>query len=892
MSISTSCRAHAAGLLRSTAVLALLAAPASAFANEAASAADDTAAAAAEETATDNSGTTEIVVSASYAKSLAAAATLKREAAYSLDAVNAEDIGKFPARNAADALQLVTGVTVERQRGSGLYVSVRGLGPQFQNTQLNGRSIAVNDLIENGGARGRQFRFEVLPSDLISQIEVVKTPTADMDDGALGGNINIKTFKPLDLGTKAVVSLRGARNSVAKENDYSASALLSWKNNDGTFGILASAMYDNNHVRTDRLYQVGWNLNKFTSVLGAGLYTPSRTRTTIETEHRKMASGTLALQWKPTNELQTDIDVLVTRLDVAYDEFGLDIYPDDTTFAAPAFVAGTQKIVGDTVQAGTINNVRWMSSRETSLNRHDLTAIGVKQKWTPGNWDFKAEFAWSSARSYHPEGKATTRNRLAFFAPLTYGFTGGIKALPTLTTTVDYTNPANFVGQAFDYTLKDSRDTDVMGRLDGAYNFGGALKKIAFGGQFHNLKRDYRRRDWVLNDILNVPLATLGSSFVEPLPYSDFFSNMSGTLPRSWVNPSDTAFYQKLYTATVAAQPASNADLRNTFVVDQKIYGAYVRADFGFDIGIPVDGNLGLRFAHTKQVASGTLINGSTPQAVSYAKSYNNWLPSLNIRAELTDRVIARFSASRVVNRPNVTDVAPRITVSRDSPTASGGNPDLNAFLANQLDLSLEWYPSATTALTGAVFYKKLDDYITAQNTTIQVPGRGDILLSTQVNGGNASVKGFEIGYNQSLNFLPAPLDGFGVQGSVTVVDSKANYTAGNRVITDALVGLSKTSYNVVGYYEKGGFSARLGYFWRAKYLTSIGSTTTAQAYVAAYGSLDGSISYQILPQVSLGVDVSNLTDQMRFIYGKDTNQPMEIYHWGRTASITLRGKF
>jgi len=833
------------------------------------------------------------IVVTGYAKSLEKAAEIKRKAAYGLDAVNAEDIGKFPTRNAADALQLVTGVTVERQRGAGLYVSVRGLGPQFQNTQLNGRTIAVNDLIENGGARGRQFRFEVLPSDLISQIEVVKTPTADMDDGALGGNINIKTFKPLDLGKKFAFSLKGLRNDVAKKGDYAASALASWKNEDGTLGILVSGMYENSHSRTDRLYQVGWNLNKFTSVLGAGIYTPTRTRTTIETEARKMASGTLAVQWKPTSNLQTDIDLLVTRLDVAYDEFGMDIYPDDTTFRTPSYVAGTQKIVGDSAVSGTINNVRWMSSRETSLNRHDLTAFGITQKWTPGAWDFKADFAYSRARSYHPDGRATTRNRLAFFAPLTYDFGGGYQSLPTLTTTTDYTNPNNFVGQAFDYTKKDSRDTDLNVRMDGARKFDGPLTKIAFGAEYHHLKRDYRRRDWVLNDILNVPFATLGSAYVEPLPFSDFFSNMGGNLPRTWVNPSDTTFYQNLYTATVAAQGPSLADLRNSFVVDQKITGAYVRGDFAADLGVPVTGNIGLRYAHTKQVASGTLTNGTTGTPVDYTKSYGNWLPSLNIRAELAKTLILRLAASRVVNRPNVTDSAPRITVARDTPTASGGNPDLKAFLATQLDASLEWYPSSTAAVTGAVFWKKMDNYITAQNTTIQVPGRGDVLLSTNVNGGTASLKGVEMGFNQSFaGTLPAPFDGLGVQGSLTLVDSKANYTAGNRVITDALTGLSKSSYNLVAYYEKSGVSARAGYFWRGRYLNSIGSTTQAQSYVAPYGSLDASISYALTKEASIGLDVSNLTDSMRYIYGKDTTQAMELYHWGRTFTVTLRGKF
>lgn len=854
-----------------------------------AQAADTTAAAPAAEPA----DAVEAIVITSYGKSLQAAAALKRSADYGLDAVNAEDIGKFPTRNAAEALQLVTGVTIDRQRGAGLYVSVRGLGPQFQYTELNGRSIAVNDLIENGGARGRQFRFEVLPAELISQIEVVKTPTADMDEGALGGNINIKTFKPFDLGKKAAFSVRETYNDVRKKADPSASGLVSWTNEAKTLGLLASGLYDERHVRNDRLYMVGWNLDKFKSVLGSGLYTPTRTRPTIETEHRKLYSGAVSGQWKPNGDFQTDVDVMVTRLDVDYDEFGLDIYPDDTTFAVPTFVAGSQKVVGDTVVGGTINNVRWMASRETSLNRHDLAIFGIKQAWTPGAWTFNAEYGYSRARSYHPDGKATTRDRIAFFAPLTYDFSRGYKAIPQLTTTVDYTNPANYVGQAFDYTWKDSRDTDETFRLDGARVFSGWFTKVAFGVEQHNLNRTYLRRDWVLNDILNVPLTTLGVSFYQTMPYSGFLSDLSGASPRTWVSPTSDAYYKKMFTAAVAAQPWSNADLRNTFIVDQKIHSAYVRGDFKFDLGgVPVSGNAGVRYAETKQLASGTLISGSTPLPVAYLKEYKNWLPSLNIKAELRDDLIARFAASRVVNRPNVTDSAPRITVSRDSPTASGGNPDLDPFLADQYDASLEWYPAPTTAVTGAVFVKTMDNYITAQNTTIQVPGRGDVLLSSNVNGGDAKVTGFEAAYNQSLNFLPAPFDGFGVQASVTLVDSKANYFAGNRQIKDDLVGLSKRSYNLVGYYEKGPISARLGWFWRSRYLSSIGSTTQAQAYIDAYGSLDGSLSYQITPQYAVTLEGSNLTDEIRYVYGKSKDQPMEIYHWGRTVSLTLRGKF
>ncbi len=868
-------------------------------------------------------GAQEIVVTG-YSKSVRAANLTKKTAAYSVDAVNAEDIGKFPNRNAAEALQLVTGVTMDRQRGEGLKVSVRGLGPQFQNVTLNGSTIAVNDLIENGGAEGRNFRFEVLPTDSISQIAVIKTPTADMDDGALGGNIDVKTLKPLDIGNRMTFSVRSAYNDLTKKSDPTFSGLYSYVSPDRKLGFLVSAMTDRRQVRNDRFLNFGWNKDQFTSVLGAGYYTPTRTRPTIELEDRKRSSIMVSGQWKPTAELKTEVNILSTRLDVHYDEHGLDIYPDAavtypnfaseaalypslsglynqaaaqangaTTYAKPTFVAGSQVIVGDTVVAGTINNVRWMASRETSFNRHDLTAVNISQSYTPGEWTFFGNLAYSKAHSYHPTGGATTRNRMSFVAPLHFDFSKGYETIPVLTTNVDYNNPANYVGQAFDYTSKDSLDTDASARFDAGRRFNGTLTKLAFGASYQHRHRDYVRRDWSINPVFGIPMTTLGASYYSPLPFNNFLSDYAGDSPRTWATPSSTAFYNLIFNPSVAAREADAASLRSSFEVDEKISSAYVRGDFAHDVlSFPVTGNLGMRYASTKQVASGTLVNGSTPQPVSYPVSYDDWLPSLNLRVAFTDKLIGRFGASRVVNRPNITDIAPRITVSRDSPTASGGNPNLKPYRANQADLSLEWYFNQTGALTGAYYYKKLDDYITAQNTTIQVPGRGDILLSTTVNGGAAKIQGFEMAYNQLFSFLPSPFDGLGTQVSVTTTDVKSSYNAGNRTLTNTLPGLSKTSYNLVAYYEKKGFAGRIGYFWRDKYLASNGSTVSTESYVAPFGSLDASLSYDINSHFVIGLDAINIQDAKKYIYGANTFQSREINDYGRTVTVSLRAKY
>ncbi|MEP9400770.1 TonB-dependent receptor [Sphingomonas sp. VNH70] len=838
----------------------------------------------------------EIVVTGSYARSLATATQTKRQAAYGVDSIASTDIGKFPAQNVAEALQLVSGVAITRPRGEGLYVSVRGLGPQFQNTLLNGRSVALNDLIENGGAQGRSFRFEMLPAEFVARIDVVKTPTPDMTEGALGGNIDVTTFRPLDVGSKTTLNLRGTYTGQTHRVRPNATVLHSATTDDGTFGILAGAQYWGKDVRNDRFLNFGWNLNRFSGVLGNGFYTPTRTRPTIETEQRDRLSGIVSAQWRPTPELETTLDVLATRLDVAYDEYGIDIYPDDTSISGhrPVPVAGSQKIDGNTVVAATINDVRFMASREYSLNRHDLLTIGLKQAWNPDRWHVSATANWSSAHSFHPSYReGTVRSRALFFAPLTYDASGGYKVLPTITTTRDLNDPANYVVQTLNIAPKDSKDWDAYTRFDVARDVDGFLTKLSAGGEYHWRKRDYFRRDFNINTLTGQPVSVLGSGAMIALPYGDFLKDVDGNTPRTWAVPDTGSFFDRLFTPAVAASPLSAGDLRSSFVTREKITAGYVRADYTFPLGdVSVTGNIGARYVHTDQVASGTLTLGSTPRAVSFPRTFDNILPSANLRAEISPTLIGRLAASRVLTRPNVTDSAPRITVSTDAPTASGGNPELKPFLATQFDGSLEWYFAPSGALTGAVFYKAMDDYITAQNVNIDIPGRGTVLLSTQVNGGDAKVYGVEAAYNQVFTFLPAPFDGLGVQASYTHTSVKASYTAGARVIVDQLIGLSKNSFNLVGFYDKGPISTRLSYVWRDTYLAGTGSTTQTPNYVAPFGSLDGNFSYRITPKLMASVEAINLAGARAYAYQDSKLRFGEINYYGRTVLFGVRAEF
>ncbi|WP_294330346.1 TonB-dependent receptor [uncultured Sphingomonas sp.] len=841
----------------------------------------------------------EIVVNGSYARSLAAATEAKRRADYGLDSISSTDIGKFPTQNVAEALQLVTGVAITRPRGEGLYVSVRGLGPQFQSTLLNGRPVALNDLVENGGANGRQFRFEMLPAEFVSNIDVVKTPTSDMTEGALGGNIDVRTFRPFDVGNKITANLRGTYTTQTKKVKPNATLIGSHTFGD-TFGILVGAQYWGKSVRNDRFMNFGWNLDKFTKPaqggLAPGFYTPTRTRPTIETEDRKRISGLVSAQWRPTPELETTLDVLATRLDVAYDEFGLDIYPDDTSVAGhtPKIDPSSIKLQGNTIVGATINDVRFMASREYSLNRHDLLTIGLKQTWNHDRFHVTANLNWSSAHSFHPSNaEGTVRSRAVFFAPLTYDGSAGYKITPTLTTPVDVTNPANYQLFTFNIAPKNSKDWDKFARLDGAYDVGGFLRKIAVGAEYHWRKRDYWRRDYLVTSSNGQPLTSLGAGAYQQIPYDDFLSGVGGNSPRTWLVPVTATYYNALFNNTIANAPLTAGDLAASFKTTEKTASAYARLDYGTMLGgVELIGNVGIRYVHTDQNATGYLRTGNNVSPVAFPKTFNDWLPSFNLKAELTKTLIARFAASRVLTRPNVTDSAPRITVSTDAPTASGGNPQLLPFLATQFDGALEWYFNPKGALTGAVFYKAMDNYITAQNVNIDIPGRGTVLLSTQVNGGNAKVYGVEAAYNQVFSFLPAPFDGLGMQTSYTHTSVKANYTAGARPIVDQLIGLSKNSFNVVGFYEKGPISTRLSYVWRDRYLSGTGSTTQAPTYTAPFGTLDGSIGYKLLPNVQLSVEAINLSGAKLYTYNDASSRFGEINYYGRTFLFGVRAEF
>ncbi|WP_293981580.1 TonB-dependent receptor [Sphingobium sp.] len=388
-----------------------------------------------------------------------------------------------------------------------------------------------------------------------------------------------------------------------------------------------------------------------------------------------------------------------------------------------------------------------------------------------------------------------------------------------------------------------------------------------------------------------IPNAFNGGAGILAAPYlktfggDDFLSRYDGdsTFPTTYLAPDTRAFIDRYGLDAILSLPgAVTTNLSSTYRIREETLAGYVRADYSLFDGA-LTGNVGVRAVRTKQVSSGfsfdpttltlagTNLQASGGLPIGAERSYTDWLPSFNAKYALDDNKVARFSVSRTLTRPDFGQIAPAVsTPSFVARTQSASNPALDPYRAWNADLSLEWYPSSEALVSMALFYKKIEGYLVNSSSSVSYAvrdtGTGQILnLDFQrtfpVNGSSTSVKGVEIAYQQPLTMLPAPFDGLGFNANYTFTDAgKIQFTQGGNAYP--LTSVSKHSFNLVGYYEKGPVSTRIAYNYRSKYVEDALSSRLDGVYVKPIGQLDASFRLTLNKAVALTVDATNITDE------------------------------
>jgi iron complex outermembrane receptor protein len=843
-------------------------------------------------------GESQQVVVTGMRASLQKAQDLKKNADQVVDSIVADDIGKLPDSNVAEALQRITGVQISRSRGEGDKVQIRGLS-QTQ-TLVNGRSIFT-------AGKERGLSFQDVPSELLAGADVYKTPTADQVEGGIGGVIDLRMRRPFDFA-----GMMGAGTDKATDADYAdkrnaeGSLLVSnrWKSGGQEFGALLSIAHQKRNYRSDT-QELGAPAQLAD---GSGVYAPIGAWYSYELGERERTGVTSSLQWRPQRGLELYLDASFTKLDTKTDTYGFYASPywpnwSAATNAGALWPSGSVTSENGNVVKGTFYGADMSTSGYIGDNNTKTRQLALGGSWRVDGWTVKSELGYTKSdfrRLYQEVRLGAGTTSPAFAYDMT---TEQPSAYPVLANPGDLVTPSQYwASKALYFRQKnDGRETvwrgDVERSLDSTL-----IPRVKAGVRLSDRKAGSAEIN-TIDDIWNgagtgaVGGALPGlASQIGVIPYSDLLHREgSGTYPKQWLSIANLDWLrdpQAVRGALGLAVPGFDA--AQTFDFSEKTQALYGMADFESELlGKAVTGNVGVRYVRTKtQRAWQESQNGAyVPRQAD--STDDDFLPSLNARMELTDKLIARVAASKVVTRPNFDQLTPSLSLNANDRTGFLGNPDLQPLSARQFDTTLEYYLSKSDYVFGAAFYKKVDGFI--QTTTSDITyGNTVYTVRKPSNGQDGTIKGLEIGYQGFFSNLPGLWKGLGLQANFTYVDSATPGPLPGQQTT--LEGLSKQSYNVIGMYDWQDFALRLAYNYRGKYLSGTqnyyvnNGATMAQTplYMNGYGLVDGYVSYSLTKNLKLALEVNNLTRKSRSSYYGVTGTPYGRYVDDRRFALSL----
>ncbi|WP_258047731.1 TonB-dependent receptor [Sphingomonas citri] len=895
--------------------------------------------------AVDPSGDTtgEDVVVTGYARSLRQAIEVKRSANAVVDAISAEDIGKFPDRNVAESLAHIPGVSIDRRFGEGEKVAILGTDPALNRMLLDGHALASADWGGNDNdPSSRTFNYSLLAPELVDRLEVYKSPEARLEDGSLGGTVIVRTRRPLELEANSLFGSGGyTYNDRSDKGSVRGSGLYSWKNKDETFGFLVAATYDKQQLVRAGVEFFGYDnslpnadgtynspfVNRDSATGALSLKNPNATISggTVsdlykaaspfginyayfqQQRERTSVSGTV--QYRPASNLTLTLNGL--HINGNYNNYSQAMY------TIPGAWSGAD-LQSATVSNGLVTQASFGAA--TSQRNAQVDTLVRATKLKTDNLNFFADWegddgakvtflgGWSKATGgRNPEYLFNVQTKLPFsyaISPTTaeVNYTGDLTN-PANYFTNPQNNPVTIEGVPYnvngtqlnaaqigglDYSV--TTDRDIFGGFDATVPLGdGFFKQVLIGARItdHVNKIDARG--------INTYLTTskLGSELgVTTLTTPDGIFDGSG-------GSGSATKYLNLPREAVIDILANSINtplftkVGGSTRVEERTAASYVQVNF--DQG-GLRGNLGGRLVYTRDVSYyalslPTLDNPNPiPVPTSTSTDYLKFLPALNVAYEINPQVIVRGAVAKVISRPRYQDLAASITQNDVTFDAGGGNPNLKPYESTNYEVTAEFYPRVGALLSLELYRREIGNYIlstTLNNQSFYNSLEGRVIntyrLSSPINAGKAKVNGVLV------NGQAEVWGGFGIQANYAYQDSSTSVIPGVDGELN-LPYLSKHTVNVIPYFEKGPFQGRVSYNYRSSYFRAIGRLNSFEM-VAPYNQLDASASFALTPNISLTVNAQNLLDETYLQYSGTRDRPSAFYKNGRTfvGSVTFR---
>ena len=818
------------------------------------------------------------------------------------EAITAEDIGKFPSTNVAEALSQLPGISLDRRFGQGERVSIDGTDPSLNLSFLDGHPVAQAIWLY-GEQPNRGFDYTLLSPLILGRMEVIKSSEARLTEGSLGGTILMHTRQPLDMRANEVAASVGySYSDQASEGKPNASAIYSWKNDEETFGINVAAQHYEERVDRQGMEVFGYaKASTFTNAPGVdpNADVPNSVNAAWFQQDRKRDSAVVNLQFKPTDELEFNLSGLYIKEN--FDNYNQSMYSFLTW--NPGTVGAVNQL-GD-VRNGVVNSGHSNASAtansgtviyDNNVRKSEVTTKGLDLRgaWKGESWGISGQAGQS---------KSENKDLAQYFIEPFYngGFSWNLDKGITFDNPDAARNPANWgsAGGWFGNNgIFSTESKDTYAQLDFNVQFDSIFNQLQFG-----VRHGKHEESFDLNVYGGVRPGTLADVGTIGLTNIQGFSDGQGRHVQAgrdnvlnWVTGSPLDF----------ANPDPASYLNNTWALEQTNNAAYAQLNFSNG---PVRGNVGLRYVDSKTDGSG-FVYGGTPTLTdldskwqTQSKKEDFVLPSVNLVYDTANDWVFRFGASKVIAWAPYSQMVNNTFLNDTTLNGSGGNADLSPYESWNYNLSAEYYFAPQSVVAWSLFYKKIDNYIdssavierqynsirdTSPATWANVVGTNgctadgycDYSIQRPRNAGSGHVKGFNLSFQQ-----PFGESGFGLTANYT-------YANGENNSGDPLPYQSRNSVAFSPYYEKGPINARLTYNWRDSYLAGGYVAGSAPASVDDYAELGASFGYTFNENWSLTLDAQNLLNEEYFQYLGDKDHLASRYKSGRRYMATVHFKF
>ncbi|MDY1010368.1 TonB-dependent receptor [Sphingomonas sp. CFBP9019] len=893
---------------------------------------------------------------------------IKRTSQGVVDVISAEDIGKFPDSNVAASLQRLPGVSIQRDgaRGDATGITVRGFGGDFNTTLFDGRRVATatGGRQIDFSALSADFigQLSVLKTPDVSLasssigatvdvafpkpfdhsgLRLATTVSGSLQDRAgrvvpTAGLLISNTFADDTLGILAdVVYTR-------RDTDTNRVFVSGWPGGNYAPCQLTAACTPD-QLSTANKTIPGW----FPQQYGAE-------QQQVKDER---IDGRIALQWHPSENVMVTLDDNYSRQKITTDLYGFGVWFNQSDLRNLTLDGNSTPTsftqVGTPTDFQSSLNKRILETNQTGLNvkfdatdnlSFDVDGSYAKSWLNPGNvvGALSSDVGYSGLLS-NTTGLSINGNSDKAFPVLTNFGPAGDEA--------GFTDPTKIGSHVAVRQTQNNTDELKQFRASGTWKQDGLTLK--FGGQYYDdtfklsNKSTFTNNFWQAYAGYGGPSG--GTTGISPLPanllqgrlsLNNFIPGFNGTLPPQ-VLKVDPVAYQAFLSGlgnpqatnipgfNYAAVPGFTGsfdeavDPGSVLRVNEKTWSLFMRANFDVDLaGMPFHFNAGIRNETTNLVATGqgrvpisivtsaadptllTLSFGDT-QAVTQKSNYSYLLPTVDMRLEVTDKLQARFSASRTLTRPNLGLLNPVTSAGVgqrvNALSATGGNPNLQPYLADNFDLAGEWYYKRNSYLSVDFFLKNVSNFIVGGVTRQTINGVIDpttgqpaqFAVSQQINGPAATVRGVEVALQHVFGDT-----GFGFQANATLVDTNKPYDSSNIAQTGfAVTGLANSA-NFVGFYDKKGFQFRTALNWRDEYLAGFGqnqntgSFGSEPTFVNSSFQVDLSSSWDVTSKFSVFGEILNINNNQQSTHGRFKNQLLDVFDYGRRFTLGARFRY